>query len=225
MSNTINYDPNTPTVTLPYADWQIQFIQNFTQFNTAFSQDHVPLTDPTNQGNHTYVHMPEQPEDSAPQTGSNEFSIYAKNVEDQTDQLFFVYPGNTPIVQFTNYQIYSVQPRVSPNIAQTTFFTFLPGGLLIYFGSYGPFTSSATGSKTETDNTLFLNPPIAKNIAGVNFCIKGTTPDFTPSCTFGPLSIVPGKGFIQEGNITQLFIAPHTGAKNTTIDYLVIANI
>lgn len=225
MSNPINYDPNTPVTNLSYADWQIQFAQNFQQYNIASGKNHLSVSGVTGTGNHTIVEMPEQ--DSDPQTGAVDFAIYTKNVDEQTDQLFFQYPGNTPVVQFTNYQIYSIVPRVAPNIAQTSFFTFLPGGLLILFGSFGPFTSSSTGSKTETDNTLFLYPPVVKNVASVNLCIQGTTPDYTPSATLAAVIFDPLKGLVIEESeiIKQIYISPHTGSKNTIIDYLVIANI
>jgi len=209
----IAYNPNTPTLQLPYADWQIQFQQNFTQLNTAFSQNHVSLTSGSNAGNHTYIQMPEQ--SSNPQTSLAEFSIYVKNVETQTDQIFFTYPGNTPVVQFTNYQIYSVQPTAN----QTTYFTFLPGGLLVYFGTFGPLSASSIPS-----NTLFLNPPVVKNILSVNFCWKGTIPDFTPSFAQGAKLNENLSGLIPILN--QLIVNPQLPlASNASIFYVVVANI
>ncbi len=224
MANPINYDPNTPTPKLAYADWQIQFIQNFTQLNNAFSNNHVPLTSASNAGNHTYVQMPEQEEDQIPQTGAVEFSIYTRNVEDQTDQVFFTYPGNTPVVQFTNYQIYSVTPRVLPNFRQTTYFTFLPGKLLVIFGTMGPFSSGNSGGR----NTLFLYPPVVKNIAAINLCNRGTTAQYTPEITMGTYENIPGQGlsFVPpKGIIKEIYINPNTNATNTIVDYLVVANI
>lgn len=218
MTNPINYDPNTPRVNLSYADWQIQFSQNFQQYNIAFLKNHLGFSS-GNAGSHTIIQMPEQ--DADPQTGSVDFAIYTKNVEEQTDQIFFQYPGNTPVVQFTNYQIYSVVPRISPNTPQTSFFTFLPGGLLIMFGSFGPFNTANGG------NTLFLFPPVAKNIAAINLCIQGTTPNYTPSTTLGTIIFDPLKGLVkvEGGIIKEIYIAPHTGSANTTVDYMVIANI
>lgn len=220
MTSPINYDPNTPTVKLSFADWQIQFIQNFTQLANAFSQNHIPLNDDNvaNRGNHTYIQMPEQTSD--PQTGSVEFAIYCKNVEDQTDQLFFQYPGNTPVVQFTNYQIYSVIPTAGSNTktAQTSYFSFLPGGLLVYFGTMGPFNVGK--------NTLFLYPPVAKNIAGINLCTKGTTPQYTPAITEGTVILDPVKGLILDtsGFIKQIYIIINETLKDQTVDYFVVAN-
>lgn len=211
----INYDPNTPTVQLPFADWQIQFQENFTQLSTAFSENHVALESASNAGNHTYLEMVEQADTSKPQASIGEFTIYSKNVKTQTDQVFFTYPGNTPVVQFTNYQIYSVTPTAN----QITYFTFLPGGLLVYFGEFGPISNSSL-----TANTLFLNPPIAKNIISVNFCWKGTTPDFTPSWAQGAKLNETKSDLVPIVN--QIIINPQTPvASNTNIYYTIVVNI
>jgi len=215
MANPINYDPNTPSVKLNFADWQIQFIQNFTQLASAFSQNHVPLNDPTveNRGNHTYIQLPQQTTDA--QTGSTEFSIFSKDLENQTDQIFFTYPGNTPVVQFTNYQIYSLKDTLQ----QISFFTFLPGGLLIYFGIFVTFGNDK--------NTLFLNPPISRNIVSINLCHIGSTPKYTPAATFGTWSLdaygqlVPGKQDI----IKEIYINPNIkDTKQQAMYYCVVVN-
>ncbi len=216
MTNPINYNPNYPEIESTWADWQVQFIQNFTQLGIAFSQNHVALDDPTtaNRGNHTYIQMPEQNTDA--QTGAQEFSVYSKLVEGQTDQIYFTFPGNTPVVQFTNYQIYSVLPTNQ----QTTFFTFLPGGLIVYFGTFGPFNDTG-------NNQLKLNPPVSRNIAGVNLCNKGTTPKYTPSILPEvKLSGDPISGLISEPVeiVTYIDIIPVIPSSNNTIHYLVVAN-
>lgn len=218
MANPINYDPNTPTKQLSFADWQVQFIKNFTKLGEAFATNHVPLDDPivANRGNHTYINLSEQIND--PQTSIAEFSVYVKDVQGQTDQVFFTFPGNTPIVQFTNYQIYSVQSTAK----QTTFFTFLPGGILIYFGTFGPFNDGPGGG-----NTLFLNPPIAKNIVSVNLCHQGTTPKYTPAAveeTLGTVNPDFTFNFSKPGIIKELYLIPTIPSKNNTVFYFVVAN-
>lgn len=217
MGNPINYDPNTPTRQLSFADWQVQFIQNFTQLGEAFLKNHVSLTDPTvaNRGNHTYVEMAESTTDG--QTSANEFSIFVKDVENQTDQVFFTYPGNTPVVQFTNYQIYSVTSTAQ----QTTFFTFLPGKLLVYFGKFGPFNDKG-------NNILKLNPPVAKNIVSMNFCHQGTTPKYTPAGVEETIvTQTPSFEFIftKPGIIKEIYLIPAIPSTNNTIHYCVVANI
>lgn len=223
MTNPINYNPNYPEIESTWADWQIQFIQNFTQLGLAFSQNHVPLDDPTvaNRGNHTYIQMPEQIADA--QTGAQEFSIYSKLVEGQTDQVFFTFPGNTPVVQFTNYQIYTVQPRFDP--PQVTFFTFLPGGLIVYFGIFGPFNP---GNKNGVFNNLLkLNPAISKNIVSVNLCHIGTTPKYTPAAVPEKNQhLGPNFEFITDPIeiINYIAITPVIPSSNNLISFVVVAN-
>jgi hypothetical protein len=181
--------------------------------------NHVKLDDATvaNRGNHTVVQFPEQTVD--PQTGITEFSIFAKDVATQTDQLFFVYPGNTPVVQFTNYQIYSVTPTAQ----QTTYFTFLPGGLLIYFGTFGPFVYGV-------NSTLFLNPPVAKNLVSANFCVKGTSPYYAPAFLYKIPTVEdiynppPKPEYVKSLEIVSS-LDDSNRPKNVTVYYLVVANI
>ncbi len=217
MVNPTTYDPNTPTKQLPFSDWQIQFIQNFTQLSNAFSQNHVPLDDPTsaNRGNHTYVEMPQQSQD--PQTGSTEFSIFSKDVDGQTDQVFATFPGNSPVLQFTNYQIYSVLPTQR----QTTYFTFLPGKLLVYFGT---FITNGTGGIQA--NILVLNPPVSKNIVSVNLCINSNIPNYTPEVLTEPPDI-PGFPIPPDnsGYVKSIFLSPVSPSNNVTVFYIVVANI
>lgn len=226
MGNPINYDPNTPTKQLSFADWQVQFIQNFTQLFEAFKKNHVSLNDPTtaNRGNHTYVEMSESTTNA--QTSSNEFSIFVKDVENQTDQVFFTYPGNTPVIQFTNYQIYSVKDTSQ----QTTFFTFLPGKLLVYFGKFGPFDTTGNFAPFTSggNNIIKLNPPVAKNIVSVNFCHIGTTPKYTPaSQEEAVLTETPSFEFVftKPGIIKEIYVLPVIPSSNNTIYYFVVANI
>lgn len=200
-----NYNPNYPEVESTWADWQVQFIQNFTQLASAFAENHIPLDDSTvaNRGNHTYVQIPELV--NPPQTGASEFTIHNKDVEDQTNQIYFTYPGNSPVVQFTNYQLYTI----APTSTQTTYFTFLPGKILVYFGTLGNFGINKT-------LILKLNPPVCRNIIGINFCTKGNTPQYTAGSVF----VVPdARGIIESITITA------TLNISKSIDYVVIANI
>src|ERR1700733_2891876 len=121
----MTYIPSTPTPKLSFADWQIQFIQNFTQLAKCFAVNHVPLTAATEAGNHTILQMAEQP--GSLQVNLSEIAAYSKEVLGQTDQLFLKYQGASgPEFQYTNYQIYPVT-TVNPNNEQIQYFTFLPG--------------------------------------------------------------------------------------------------
>jgi hypothetical protein len=147
--NPINYNPNTPTITLPFSQWQPQFLQNFAQLYAAFSTNHVPLDAASNAGNHTIIELVEQ---ALPQqTNVSELAVYTKDVSGQTDQIFLRYQGNGQEVQLTTYQIYSLG-----NFAQgqsNQYFTFLPGNLILIFGY--------NVAKTKTTR---LRPQIIKNV-------------------------------------------------------------
>ena len=155
MSNPPFYNTNTPTPELSFADWQRDFLKNFQSLGATFSVDHVSLTESSNVGNHTVIHLLEQT--NSPQTGLTEISVYSKDVEGQTDQTFIRYPGNGEEFQYTNYQIYSIEPTDT----QISYFTFLPGGILVYFGQL-----TAKGS---IQRLLLLQPSICKNVVSVNF--------------------------------------------------------
>lgn len=197
-----NYLPNTPTKQLPFAKWQIQFQQNFRKLAAAFSQNHVALDDATSaiRGNHTVIEMPEV-KNTVPQVSATEYALYAKIVPEQTSHAYLTFPSNTPVVQWTNYQIYELK---TPD----TYFTFLPGGIIVYFGSFTP-------SKKPLSLTFNLNPPVAKNIISIQLCTKGTSPQPTPSAVLE----AEQDGFIKSitlgyGGITDVF----------PISYIVMAN-
>ena len=148
------YNPNTPISTESFAQWQENFIQNFTQSNNAFSQDHVPLDAASNAGNHNVIELLKRK--STQQTGVAELSLYSKNVVNQTDQIFMNIQGSE--FQYSNYQIYALPTT-------NTYFTFLPGGLIVYFGLSDYKTAPGSGSFKN----LVLVPAIAKNVISVNF--------------------------------------------------------
>jgi len=155
-SPTPQYNPEIPQRNNFIADGQTGFLDNFTTLYDAFIKNHVALDDLTNPGNHTNIQLVEQTQSIS--TGSQEIAIYSKKVTNQTDQLFMRYPSNGKEFQITNYQLYD--PAHIPN-QQALFFSFLPGGLIVYFGTVFP----------TTDNfPIFLDPAICINILSVNLC-------------------------------------------------------
>jgi hypothetical protein len=154
------YNPNVPmNPSDELATTQPAFLSNFLQLYNTFKVDHTQINDVTDGGNHTVVHLLEQK--NPPQTDVSEISVYTKSVDGQTDQIFLRYQGNGQEIQFTNYQLYEIK-----NIPdQTAFFTFLPGKIIVFFGS---FTSLK-------NNTLTLFPPVAINIFGMSFCPRSAT--------------------------------------------------
>jgi hypothetical protein len=199
------YDPNIPLRTTPFADWQIYFQKNFQRLFTDFEKNHVSLTGGATAGNHTIIQMIEQ--SGNPQTGATEISVYTKDVPEQTDQVFMKY-GNGTEFQFTNYQIYEI-PKTD---TQTTYFTFLPGKLIIYFGQH--ITPKFNSGKPLL-RSIILNPPIARNIISVNI-----TPEFSGFSE--PVIEETSNNIIIKLNLSTLFSNPFGPF---TLNYLVMANI
>ena len=156
------YNPNIPLPDDNLAQSQIGFLNNFATLYDAFAMNHVPLDAVSEAGNHTYVELVEQGND--PQTNQGEISVYTKNVPGQTDQVFLKYQNGT-VLQYTNYQIYAARPF---DTYQTRFFTFLPGKVLAYFGTFNAPAS-------PSGNTLYLYPHVARNVITANFCPIGAS--------------------------------------------------
>jgi hypothetical protein len=198
------YNPNVPeNPSDSLSDSQPELLQNFLTLYNTFMANHVSLDDPTAaiRGNHTIVELLEQ--DHQFQTDVGEISVYTKDVPGQTDQIFLQYQGNPgQEFQFTNYQIYSVNP--------TNFFTFLPGKTLLYFGSF----------TNLPNNILTLTPPIAKGIISINFCPIGAA---SSSKNYKPWAglIESPPGFLSKIIVTSaVFNAPIPPCF-----YMVVANL
>jgi len=157
------YNTQIPEPDTTIANAQTLFQNNFERLFEAFNTDHVPLIDAINPGNHNVIQLVELPIGEA--TQSQEIAIYSKKVDGQTDQLFMRYQGNGKEFQLTQYQIYAL-PILQLNgvIYQKGYFTFLPGGIIVYFGQVIPF-----------GNPFFisLEPAICGNILGINLCPIG----------------------------------------------------
>lgn len=148
------FDTQIPILDTTIAEAQKQFQNNFSTLFDAFGFNHVALNDPTNLGNHNVIQLIELSKGES--TQSQEIAIYSKKVNGQTDQLFMRYPNNGKEFQLTEYQIYSI-PKTNK---QEAYFTFLPGKIIVYFGK--------VFSKNTNTFDIEINPPITKNISGVN---------------------------------------------------------
>ena len=158
------YNPNVPqSPSQTLNDSQPDLLQNFQSIFNIFQLNHVSLTTPTTSGNHTIVQLIEL--EDTPQTGPSEISVYVNKVAGQTDQIFLQFSGDGQEVQLTTYQIYSLS-----NSAPNTYFTFLPGNIIVYFGSF----------VSLPNNQLILSPSVAKNIISMSFCPIGSTASYKP---------------------------------------------
>ncbi len=166
---TPGYNPQVPLPSTTIPVGQDLFLNNFGKLYDAFSVNHIPLDDPTNPGNHNVIQLLEQTDKQS--TRFQEIAIYSKKVADQTDQLFMRYQGNGKEFQLTQYQIYEIPDITSgtpPNAItlQKSFFTFLPGGIIVYFGRVNP---------TGDNFPINLDPAICGNIISINLSPIGTS--------------------------------------------------
>lgn len=203
---TEQYDSNVPQRNDDLATSQGQFLTNFQQLYDAFSENHVALDDSTSPGVHSLIELLASA--SGFETSAGELSFYSKPIDGQTDQLFMRYQGNGIEVPITNYQIYSI-----PSTSQRTqYFTFLPGKILVYYG-----TVNITGFPFN----LSLNPGIGKNLVSANFC-----PSFqaTPALLSPPWinTVVSLDGIIRSLELKNPFFPP---ISNQLMSYIVMVNI
>ena len=201
------YNPNVPLRKDKFNDSQEDFLINFSTLYNAFAINHIPLDAGSTAGNHTIVQLTEQT--SQFQTNVGEINVYAKNIPGFSDQIFLRYQGNQDEFAYTCFQIYSIES--TPN--QTFFFTFLPGRVLLYFGTVIP--NSPTFS-------LILNPPIGRNIICANFCpiaANGSIAFYPPIADAG--STIPG--FFTQMNLSASFLQPSVNIPPCY--YIVMANI
>ncbi len=166
------YNSRIPNANDFLAVSQGNFLDNFQQLYDAFATNHVALDDSIlTPGNHTFIELLQQGKGPATQFG--EISLYSKLVEGQTNQLFLRYQGGqAPDVQLTAYQIYPAQ-----NLPwQISYFTFLPGNVIVYFGISIP-ESSPEG------NAVNFPPYVMKNVIASAFCAQATIPTLSPTIT------------------------------------------
>lgn len=200
------YDPNSPAKPSEFiATSQPVFLANFQTLYDTFLKNHIPLDALTSPGNHTIIQLTEQI--GSFQTNVGELAIYTKDAPGQTDQLFMRFQGDQPEFQLTNYQIYTV--------GGASYFTFLPGRILVYFGQFDGVLNF------QTPILLNLVPPVAKNIISVNMTVAGVLDYESPRITLtAPDSTTKIIKTINVYASTGVQIAP-----KVTINYVIMANI
>jgi hypothetical protein len=203
------YNPNIPeSPSASIGKDQLNFLNNFSALYNSFGANHVVLDATSGAGNHSVIEL--IPQSSPIQTDGGEISIYSKAIEGQADQIMLRYEKNQDEFQLTAYQIYALKS----SLTQTPYFTFLPGNVLMYFGTIsGRFRG---GNPT----ILPLKPEVAKNIIGMNFCRIGAA----DSDNFQPMVSLPTP---QNGiyPFVNMYINRRGGADTFSFFYMVLANI
>lgn len=204
------YDPNTPLVNTTYADWQINFLNNFNRLSTAFAVNHVPLEAASNAGNHNYIDFITRGQD--PQTSLSEFSVYGAQDANDITQLFMSLQNNVKF-QYTAYQIYPIEPQIP---TQTSYFTILPGSMIVIFGQVN------CAGNTLFDMPLFpavikSNGLISMNVTPVGTGVSGQQPFLTV--------LTNPQGFIQTMHIASNGL-PNSGSNPLqNYYYMIVGNI
>jgi len=174
----MTYNPNIPNASDILSVSQGQLKTNFQQVNTIFSKNHVTFNNATtaDRGKHTSVQF--QRRSSAPSLDANDGAFYTKN--SSGTNVFWKRQGGSEV------KITNVDPSIGANG-----YTFLPGGLLIQWGSLNvpsgesgsisfpiaftvaPYSINVTAQRSATANAtpMFVsstNPPTASNFRIVN---------------------------------------------------------
>lgn len=191
------FNPNIPQRKDQIGISALQCLNNFGVLYNAFKTNHVPLDAMSAAGNHTILQMPQSSVDF--QTDVAEISLYSKlgpglgtisEVPSNTSQLYVRPQGNGTAYPYTVYQIYPIPDSPNP---PTQFFSFLPGGVIVYFGSLRipngqqAFTLNLTPAVTRGFVTMNFTP-----ISGVSFLPPYVTiPDADKNGIFRSLIIKP----------------------------------
>ncbi len=164
------YKANIPQPTDLLDASQVDILGNFQSANTSQSINHYPFDDGTTKnGKHKFVEMPVLA--VLPTNIANEGSLYTKTIS-AVSELFY-----TPDTSLNEYQmtrtINAKFSNFSTNLAygsppvgftQTGGWTFLPGGMLLQYGTYS--NTGALGSTGTIEFPVtFTNPPYSVSVS------------------------------------------------------------
>lgn len=121
----MTYNPNIPQATDIISQSQPLILTNFSQLNTVFMVDHVEYDNATagDRGKHTSSTYVEQA--VAPATGAAEEALYSAAIGGTT-RIFVRPPSSGAAYQLT----------ATPPSAGATGYSYLPGGILIQWGTF-----------------------------------------------------------------------------------------
>jgi len=148
----MTYNPNIPAANDILSNSQSQILTNFGQLNTVFGIDHVPFyPSVANSGKHAKVTLPEGG-DAA--TLVNEIALYCKDLS-SVSTLYLRKENNGTVIQISGVDpIASAQGR-----------TFLPGGLILAWGSSASVSNGGTVSFASAFPNNCFGVQVTINIA------------------------------------------------------------
>ena len=202
----MTYQPGIPTGSVPLNQDYLNLQANFTQINTQWAVDHVPLTStsgsPPN-GYHKSIHMvpistpTSNPPNNYPINGYTATTGYGQllnaTVNDgiNTDQMLFFLTGGNRLMQLT---------RNFVPVANTNGYTFLPGGVIMQWGIVAGSSSSSIPVTFATSNIAFPN-------ACFNVSVVAVRPSSSPGSDFGTVVV---NGSVSKTGFTIGNIGGHT---------------
>lgn len=151
----MTFDPTIPNATHFVSADQPQITINFSQLNSIFDIDHVKYNDATvgNRGKHKQSTYIEQGSD--PTTAANELALYCKDLA-TVSTLYLRKENNGTVIQMSG----------KDPVASANGYTFLPGGILMQWGTYtiGNFATT----QAVTFPTAFAGLPYVITITGLS---------------------------------------------------------
>jgi hypothetical protein len=142
----MSFNPAIPQPTDRLSKSQQDLLQNNQQLDTTYKVDHIPLTQPTNNGFHKKTSFVERTVDPVPPAGVE--TLYTKLTgTPAAGELFYVRNGGTPIQMTGPYN----------PVTSGKGYTFLPGGMLLQWGFINSTASSYTQLLFATNNINFPN--------------------------------------------------------------------
>lgn len=171
------YTSNIPQPSDDPSQSQDQILQNFQSLNTANSVNHIAYND-ADEGKHKFLQMPEQ--GSAPTTAADEGAVYTK-VSNSTTELFWRRESNGTEVQLTDG---------TPTAAGKGE-TFLPGGILIQWGTGTGTSGGSAVSFLTSFTTIYQVVATAQNTSGTSVAVESiTNAGFTAyTSVAGPITV------------------------------------
>jgi hypothetical protein len=184
------YTDNVPQAAQTISSTQVPILNNFGAINEIIGVDHVSFQDAINYGKHNKTSFPIQ--DSDQDTSTNEMALYAKATTTTNGiELFYRYPNNGTVVQYTGI---AAAPSGGSSLAAASGYSYLPGGLILKWGSLsGNFSSSIVVSFPTSGF-----PPYTTAVYSVQYSTKtGSATTYMPvindvTLTSFTLSSYPG---------------------------------
>lgn len=137
----MSYQPNIPTGLLDLSVDYLNIKNNFTALNNVFGVDHTTFDNATsNKGYHTVIHAISQSGDPTQISGTGELYVKTVNSGGANDTALFFRTGTNGFVS----QITSNLVPVVPAANVTNGYTYLPGGLVLQWGTVAPNSNTTT---------------------------------------------------------------------------------